>query len=312
MIGVYIISIVALFYFLGKAADILVFRVRKFGERLGVRVFFLGLVLGLFTSIPEFALGINAVLSDVPAISMGNLFGGVIVLFGLILGGSAIMNRKIKTDGKLENFLPVPIYILLGVILGFDGKFNLPEAVVLVAGYLFLIFYYFKQNHLSEESRPVMHARDAMKNFLVLVSSLAVIILCSNLIVRLTLTLLARFALPAFVVGLIAFSIGTNLPEIVVTIRSWKRHVRELSLANIIGSSIANVFIAGILALMHPVAFETGPSYFIFAFFVAALSVLLLWFYKTGSAITKREGVVLVFIYAAFLFSEVGLFAATP
>ena len=79
-------ALVILFYLLGKSADLMVLNVRRLGEALGVKIFAFGIVLGFLTSFPEIAVGVNSLLLDIRSLSLGNLFGGILVTFGLILG----------------------------------------------------------------------------------------------------------------------------------------------------------------------------------------------------------------------------------
>src|SRR3989338_1989775 len=99
-----IIALILLFYLLGRAADLTIHHIRLVAERLGIKIFFLGVLLGLFTSLPEIAISINSAIDDVMPIAVGNLLGGIVVLFSLILGLSALLNRKIVATEKIFCF----------------------------------------------------------------------------------------------------------------------------------------------------------------------------------------------------------------
>src|SRR3989344_1246010 len=94
-----IFFIIVLFILIGKAADIVITGVRGLAQKLHINLFLAGLMLGIFTSLPEITIGINALLAGIPALSFGNLIGGTLVLFGPILGLSLILNRRVATDG---------------------------------------------------------------------------------------------------------------------------------------------------------------------------------------------------------------------
>src|SRR5688572_30324040 len=130
-----ILGLFILFYALGRCADLVVINIRDIGRKLRLPIFFLGLVLGLLTSLPELAIGINALVQDIPSISVGNLLGGSLVLFCLVLGISILLNRKIKTDGKTGSLLPILGYIFLPLLLGLSGEINFWSGLVLLLLY---------------------------------------------------------------------------------------------------------------------------------------------------------------------------------
>ena len=222
-----IISLAGLFYILGKTADLLVVETRILGEKLKMRIFFLGIILGFLTSLPELAIGINSAAKNASEISFGNLVGGIIVLLGLILGLSAFLNRSITTDGKKSSLLPLFIYLYFPLIFGLDGSINLMEAAALIVGYGFLIFYLYKTRGNKKRAKKLrLSGAIFTKTIFLFGGSIIAIILISNLIVRLTLSLLQSFDVSPFIIGLLIYSLGTNLPEIMVTIPSFKNNFK--------------------------------------------------------------------------------------
>lgn len=300
-----LLVILALFYLLGKAADLVIYNVRTIGEKLGIKIFFLGLILGLFTSLPELTIGVNAIISQAPTISLGNLLGGIIVLFGLVLGISLILNRRVKTDGKMSSILPIIGYIFFPLILGLDGQIGFGEGVAIIGLYFVLIYYLYLQNKNHKFAGWRLWRNGGLKNFFFMLLGLALVIIFSSLIIRFSLILIRDLNLKPFVVGLLLFAIGTNLPEIIVTVRSWRRNVRELSLSNLVGSAMANIVILGFFSVIRPMPVTTSLSYFILIFFIFLISLFFLIFYKTGKQLTRNEGIILMAIYFAFVLVEV-------
>lgn len=309
MIAFLILLLFILFYLLGKSADLVVFQIRSFGERFGVPLSFLGIILGLLTSIPELSIGIDALVENAVAISIGNLFGSIIVLFGLIYGGGIILNRKTKTDGRLWHIIPFFLYIILALVFGLTGMIDEFEGSILIIGYFVIIFFIYKK---GKKEQSIHHHKKTpipfAKSLLIILFGIAGIIIISKIIILLSLDIIKELHLPEFLVGLLIFSIGTNLPEIIVTLRSWRRHIRELSVANIYGSAIANIFIIGLLAFLRPIYVNTGTSYYIMMASFLALFVSILFFYKSEGKLTKNEGVVLVSLYVLSVLSEVFVF----
>lgn len=303
-----ITGLVALFYVLGKAADVIVVNVRHIAERLGIHIFFLGIILGFFTSLPELSIGVNALITNTSNISLGNLLGGIIVLFGLVLGGSLVLNRRIKTDGKIGNILPMLVFMFLPILFGMDGKLSLLEGLVIIIAYFFLIYHLYTQHKDRDAEKRISISRtDFIKKGLFVIGGTIFVILVSDLIIQLTLTLLDRFHLPQFITGLLFFAIGTNLPEIMVTIRSWKRHIKELSISNLMGSALANTLIIGVFAFIRPFEIATSTSFVLTGLFMILIFTAFARFYKTEGALTKYEGFALIALYLLFLVAQTAL-----
>jgi len=300
-----VISIVILFYFLGRAADLLISSVKKIGHQFGIRIFFLGLILGFFTSLPEFTIGINAIANNIQAISLGNLLGGIIVLLGLILGTSLILERQITTDGKISRFLPILIYLILPFLFSLDGKLAVIDGVILLAAYIFLIERLYHQNKNSEKIIVHVSKKQLLKELGTVLLGIVSLVVIANVIIRLTLILLGDLNVSIFAVGAALFAIGTNLPEIIVALRSWRQRLKELSMSTLIGSALANPAIIGIFALAKPIYVKTDLSYFLLFTFTLVLLAFLLYFYETGKKLTRREGIILVGIYGIFLVSQI-------
>ncbi|MBU1145954.1 hypothetical protein KKD80_00170 [Patescibacteria group bacterium] len=301
-----ILALLVLFYLLGRAADLAILNIRKISEELNIKIFFLGLILGFFTSLPELAIGVNSIVSNVQEITLGNLLGGIMVLFGLILSISIILNRKISTDGKIFTFLPILMYLFLPMLLGLDGRIGIIDGIILIVVYLLAIYsLYLKHRNSTPIKLEIIKESKILKSIFVMITGLLLVVVLSNLIVRLTVILLGSFAIPAFFLGLILFSLGTNLPEIIVTVRSWKRHAKELSVSNLIGSAMANVLLIGIFASIKNIPVNLNLSYYLLILFTAALFAVLLIFYKTGRQFTRQEGFALLGVYVLFLISQI-------
>ena len=214
------------------------------------------------------------------------------------------MNHRIATHNHAFTILPVVLYLLLPFIVGFSRTISRVGGIFFVALYFFLLPYLARHHYERHTPREERHKRKFTKKIFLILCGLIAVVGSAQLITHITLTLLAEFQIPAFFVGLVTFSLGTNLPELIVTIRSWRRHLKDLSLANLIGSAIANIFIIGILALITPLSLPRTPhTYVLFGFF-CLLSLALFIFYKRARVLTRREGIVLVGIYVAFLGSQ--------
>lgn len=300
-----LLLIIILFYFLGKSADLIVFNVRKFGQQLGINIFFLGLILGFFTTLPDFSIGLNAVLNDMPEIALGNLLGGIFVLLGFVLGLSLLLNRKINTDGRVSSFLPIVLFLFLPVVLGLNGFLGLAEGIALLLVYLLILLFLFWQHRNDKvEKKIIKDKTDVYKKIFFIVLGFVLVIIISTLILRFTNVLLENFGVPRFLIGLLLFSIGTNLPEIIVTVKAWRKKVRELSIGNLIGSAMANVLVIGVFCIIKPIGINLNLSYYLVVVFMFLMLFLVMAFYSTEKKFSRQEGILLLLFYIIFLISQ--------
>ncbi len=302
-----LIIIFLLFYLLGKAAEILVSDISIVSKKIGIPITIFGLILGFFTSIPELAIAINAFVNNVQEISLGNLLGGPLVLLGLIFGVSAILNKRVRTDGKFSSIIPITVYIFLPFLLGMDGVITRLDGVVLILGYFVLVYLiYTQQNKHSLKKKTVsFRERVLLKEIFRIAIAVIFILMLSNLIVGFAENMLKEFHLEGFLLGIVLFAIGTNLPEIFVMIHSWKQGIKELSINHLIGSVIVDFLFIGVFAFLRPITFMPGPGYFNGMIFTALLLSAFVYFYKTGKVFTRLEGVALFSMYGMFLLSEI-------
>lgn len=301
-----LISLIILFLILSKSADIIVLNLKKIGKKLGIKIFFLGIMLGIITSLPEMAIGFNSLIKGIPDISFGHLMGGNIVLLGLILSISIILNRKIKTEGSHWPFLVTLLFLFLPLILGYKGSLNFFDGTILILGYILLIYYLYRDNKKKEWVKINIVDRDkASKNILFIIIGLLGVLLSSELIVRVTIFILEDYNISPFIVGLLFYSIGTNLPELTIALRSFKRKVEELSFSNLIGATITHILILGIFSFIKTINLEIDISYLFLTIFTLIFFIILYIFYRTDKLLSRLEGYVLLFLYLIFIFGHI-------
>lgn len=299
------ILLVLLFLLLGISADFLVKNIKLIAVKLDIAIFSLGALLGIITSFPELSLGVNAALRDVANISAGNLFGGIMVIFGLIIGVGLMVNKKISTDGNLSNLFPETLLILWPLLLGIDGRFSKIDGLCMIISYVLVLLYLYRKNRKTDYiSLTIVNEKEMKKSILFAFLGVIGVVLASTFIVEITVDLLNRTSIDQFFIGLIAFSIGTNLPEITITLFSLKRKSLELSLSHLTGSAITNILILGLVALIRPFNIIVGGSYYFLAFSLTLVMVMFLYFYHTNKNLTRSEGTVLFLIYLFFVFSN--------
>ena len=298
--------LIFLFAILGFLADQVVKNIKFITSTLKIKLFAVGIILGIITTLPELSIGINAITENVGSISIGNLLGGIIVIMGLILGVSLLLNRKIETDSNIKLLIPSAIIILLSVFLGVDGQYTFLDGLIMVISYICLVFYLYYTNY-SLEKRDLIYVekRKIIKAFFLSIVGVILIILVSDRIIDISIDILNNLNISKFVMGLVIFSIGTNLPEITIAITSWKQKASELSLSHLISSAFTNILILGTLVIIKPIKFTIGIPYYTTAFFLVVLLLSLIFFSYSEKKLDRKEGILLLGIYLSFLITTI-------
>ena len=301
------LALSVLFWLLGVAADLTIKNVKRLASILKLQFFSLGILLALITTLPELAIGLHASFNNISSIAVGNLLGGIPVIFGVILGIGLILNKRIATDGKLKDIIFGAVVIFFPILLGLDGKYSLGDALIMIGLYIGVV-YYISRGHLSGESIKTIQEEIQMYSTVRVISlsfvGLALIVLLSSWILMLSMSLLEQLEISGLILGIIVFSIGTNLPEITIVIASWHKKIPELSLSSLIGSALANVLVLGILALIRPIEFTADYSFFVLAIFLAIILILFVIFYHSKREMDMKEGLILFGVYIIFLIAN--------
>lgn len=280
----------------------------------GVSAFALSFILmSLATTLPDFAVAVNAALNKNTDIILGSIFGANIIDLTLILGLVAVISGRIKLQGydifsatRITNLLLISFPLLLildGVLTRLDGIL-LIAAFVLGAAWLLMIQ---RRNKIfSTQVLPTRNKNHSVKFFIqyvfLFIFGAALLIFASYFIVISATNLSIILHLPEIIIGLFLLGIGTSLPELSFGIRSATLGSGSLSVANLFGAVVLNsTLILGVASIIHPV-YTTAPSVFWLSAAFLLISVLLAYsFLYTKNFLVRREGVILVFIYIIFI-----------
>lgn len=301
----YFVILILFFLVLGKSADFVVTRVKKISKDYKIPIVFSGLILGFFTSAPEFFIGIQSTVLGVSAISYGNLIGGIIVLFGLIAPLQIFLNKgmRIKNIFSIQELVAILIFLILPGVLMIDGSIYPIEGSVLFILY-FALINFISLRDLAHHKNFFLDKKH-LREFFFIILGLVAILISSHFIVTVSLRIIETYHLPLFLVGLTAFSIGTNLPELILTVRSWQKKSKDLAFGNMVGSAITNVLIIGMLSMVRPIQISIGAPFLVLLFFFIFLCILFTVLAVSGKRFTQREGLALLGVYIVFIITQI-------
>ena len=109
-----------------------------------------------------------------------------------------------------------------------------------------------------------------------------------------------EFQVSEWIIGIFLISLGTSLPELVVSLVAVKKGNAEMSIGNIIGSNVANFsMVLGASALINPLTVDLVATKFDMLIMVAASLTLL--FILANKIYNKAGAIFLLTILALFI-----------
>lgn len=140
-----------------------------------------------------------------------------------------------------------------------------------------------------------------MLNILILLLGLLAVVKGADFLVDGASSLARRWGLSEFIIGLTIVGMGTSAPEMVVSFIGAIEGNADVSMGNILGSNIFNtLLILGITALLLPIK-VTSENRRIDAP-MNVLIVLLLFGLSLDDRLSRWEGVLFLFLFAAYMF----------
>ncbi len=291
-------------FLLVKSADYFADSLELIALALGAPMFIIGVTLAsVATSIPELATGIAAILSHAPTaqdIISSNVIGSNIANIALVVGLTAAL-LKIKVDWDVVK-VDLPLFVGSAVFLGLamlDKVFSRPEAILAVLGYI-LFLKYSLDTHKNHKVKNLPKTKIKAKYIIILILSLIGVFIGAKYCVESVVNLAHALGISSAIIAVTAIALGTSLPELSVSISAALKGNHELSLGNITGSNIFNIFmVMGVPGLIK--SFSIPQSMIVFGYpFMIALSILFVVM-AMDRELTRYEGFMLVLLYALFI-----------
>lgn len=295
-------------------AEVLVRSGTRVATRLRIPPMVIGLtVVSVGTSLPELAIGVDAARSGSPGLATGNIVGTNLVNLLVVLGVGAVL-RPVLFDRRTLRFdLPCMVAAaLLLWVLARHGVLTTGEGMLMVAaavGYTVAVVVLARRAPsaaaagLPQTSLPVVSARAAWLDPLLLLGSIALIVLGAELLVEGAVGGARAVGVSEAVIGLTVVALGTSAPELVTTVVSTLRGNAEMAVGNVIGSSVYNIaLVLGVTVLAVPGGLVV-PDEVLDADLVLMVGATLvaLPLFLTGSRLSRLEGGLMLAAYAGYL-----------
>jgi cation:H+ antiporter len=300
------------FILLVKGADLLIRGASAAAKSLGVSGLLIGLTVVAFgTSMPEFVVNVAASIRGTTDIAIGNIVGSNIVNIGLILGISAALFPLAVQRSTVWKEIPLALlaaglvfFMAADVLLNGASADTIGRGDGFVLLSIFAIFCYYivrmaKNDGNTLTPEPSDMSRSRMGASIVL--GVGALMIGGKIVVDGAVTLASEAGIPERIIGLTIVAIGTSLPELVTSVAAAYRRHADLSVGNIIGSNIMNVFlILGTSAVITPLPFPVAARPDVAALIVVTILLFSFMFIGRRHVLERWQGISLVILYLGY------------
>jgi cation:H+ antiporter len=325
-----IIGVIAI-VFLVVVSDKVVSKSIKLCKKLGISQIFIGLtVISIGTSLPEITTHVVASLDIIrgnidPFIAsstvLGTNIGSDIVQQNFIIGIVGLLavlhGKVIHTSRSFlkKDFLIMIFAAILLLIFSFDKIITRAEGIVLFFGYLlYLWFLWMKENKRMQKSE--IHRKNTRKNKKEIFTDIAyitvgigIVILSAEYILKVAEFFVTKYGIGGSLIGILSIGIATALPELTTSVTAILRGASSISMGTLVGSNITNpMFALGLGAMIS--SYHVPRPIIVFDLPVKIITaIIILAFLWSSRAISKKESLLLIGMYVAYILIRLRYFA---
>jgi len=287
-------------------ADLLITQSERIALKFKIPEFIIGATLiALGTSLPEMAASIAASMDGKADIAISNVIGSNILNITLVLSMVFIIAKKINPNrdffAKDSTWALVPVLIFILMILdGVISRFDASLLLLLMGAYLLFLLQDAKNIPEEDLEHLDQNTFSWSKTISVLFAGILLITIGAHFTVESASSIAKSFGISEWIIGIMMISLGTSLPELVVSISAAIKGKVDMAIGNIIGSNMANMTVVlGAAALVNPM--PINASIYIFDIATMGVATLLLVFITANKLYNKSAGISLMIILGLFL-----------
>lgn len=296
-------------YLLYRGATLLIDSATDLAKNVGVPIVVIGVTIVAFgTSLPELVVGLVAASDGNSDIVLGNILGSNMANLGLVLGIAALLRPvKVPLTDRFEVFSMIFATSAL-FFLVHDGTLGRIDGAMLLAlgiAFTFLVMRRARSEHKIEQAVELavtlQHRRARLWNVLGALAGVALIFVGARMVVTQALGIAKLVGLSDVLVGITLVAIGTSIPEIVTTVIASIRGNSSLTVGNVVGSNVLNIFmVLGLTVLITPIHVRPTVWRYDLPILLAA-TVLAIRFIRKDKILGRWEGLFLLAGYTAYI-----------
>ncbi|GAF74089.1 unnamed protein product, partial [marine sediment metagenome] len=196
-----------------------------------------------------------------------------------------------------------------------DGVLGRGDGLILISVFVFYIFWLsfnkerFKEPSEGEEEQMPSILKEFkvfMKDLGLIILSVVFLLLAAEGVVQSAKFFAVTLNISLPIIGILIVALGNALPEIHFAIASAKAGKTEMILGNLMGAVIIPAtLVLGTVALIHPITVPNFTPFAIARIFLIISAITFYIFTRRYRKITKKEAIILLLLYVAFVIIEI-------
>ena len=275
--------------------------------RFGIPKLLIGMtVVSLATSAPELIVSIKSALKGSPDLAISNVLGSNIANLGLVLGITIVFSPINISKSIYKKEWPImmfsAVYFLIVVL---DGVISKTEGGILVCFLVMTISALIKLRDRDEVELENESEDSFLKSLLILFFGGLFLYFGSEWFIDGAIMLANSFGISERIIGITVVSVGTSIPELVTSLVAVLNKEKSISLGNLLGSNIFNVFaVLGITSIVTPltVTDQNIIDYDIYIMLFFAAIILPLIFFPKKLVLGRKEGIIILLFYTVYIY----------
>ena len=262
-------------------------------------------VVSLATSAPELIVSIKSALKGSPDLAISNVLGSNIANLGLVLAVTILFSPISISKSVYKKEWPIMMFsALYFLIVILDGVITKIEGAILVCFLIMTISALIKFRDKSEIELEIENEDSIVKSLITLIFGGVFLFYGSEWFIDGAINLANSFGISERIIGITVVSVGTSIPELVTSLVAVFNKEKSISLGNLLGSNIFNVFaVLGLTSLVTPLSVVDNNiiSFDIYIMLFFAALVLPLIFFPKKYVLGRKEGLIILVFYSLYV-----------
>ena len=262
-------------------------------------------VVSLATSAPELIVSIKSALKGSPDLAISNVLGSNIANLGLVLAVTILFSPINISKSVYKKEWPIMMFsALYFLVVVLDGIITKTEGGILVCFLIMTISALIKFRDKSEIELEIENEDSIVKSLITLIFGGVFLFYGSEWFIDGAIRLANSFGISERIIGITVVSVGTSIPELVTSLVAVFNKEKSISLGNLLGSNIFNVFaVLGLTSLVTPLSVVDNNiiSFDIYIMLFFAALVLPLIFFPKKYVLGRKEGLIILVFYSLYV-----------
>lgn len=307
----YILILIGL-AFLYKGANWFVEGASSLAKHFGISPLVIGLTVVAFgTSMPELVVNVFASVKGNSDVAFGNIVGSNIINLLLILGLTGAIAPMVVQRSTVWKEIPFALLAVLvlatmsnKIMLANDPENILTRADGIILLFFFSIFVYYIfetiRNSKSDSSDGIKE-HTMTKILFMLIVGFTFLVIGGRMTVDGAVSIARQMGISEFLISSTIVAAGTSLPELVTSVTAALKKEMDISVGNILGSNIFNIFfVMGVSATISPLTVPIGINVDLIVLAIATLLFFVFMFSGGKHKLERWEALIFLVIYTGY------------